>query len=296
MPDALGSSSNSRAMEPPMKPFLGGNNNSKLTQFDTTVERFEGNLSSNLEDSRKRSRAGLEQSAINDMVHFKRVALGPGLSFLFTVNKLTLNEEANDGGVPPRIDTYGRWLPPVYSAGFGPQSPGRIYRWTNDAAVKVAADCHYHDGQWLSKNAAPLAVYRKATMFYCNPFDQFLISNGDASTRDMATAPFPDNRWYPLTFINEGTLSRVDVAGEGLYLAVSGSATGSLWVHDLGLLSYANQTESSSTSGGLGGNLAIIIALVAFSCRTTHFDDILRDRAWHRHAWLGHSRASGRKI
>jgi hypothetical protein len=30
----------------------------------------------------------------------KRVALGPGLSFLFTIHELPLNEEASDVGVP----------------------------------------------------------------------------------------------------------------------------------------------------------------------------------------------------
>jgi hypothetical protein len=293
MPDALGSSLNSIAMESLMKPSSGGSNSSSLTELDSTVEQFEANLWNSLEDSRKRWKAGLEQSAINDMVHFKRVALGPGLSFLFAVNELPLNEDVSNGGVPPRTGAYGRWLPPISSNGFGPQSPGRMYRWTNGPAVKVAADCHYHDGQWLSKNAAPLAVYRKATMFYCNPWNQFLTATGDVSTRDMTKAPFPDDCWYPLTFRHSGTLSRVDVAGGEQYLAVSGSR----WIDHLGLRSYAPRNEPPLDPGGLSGNLALIIALVAFTCRARQFDDILRiDRAWHGHSWHGHYRASGRKI
>jgi hypothetical protein len=72
MPDALGSSSNSGAMQPLLKRSPGGNNNSNLTELHNTVEQFEANLWNNLEDSRKRLRAGLEQSAINDMVHFTK--------------------------------------------------------------------------------------------------------------------------------------------------------------------------------------------------------------------------------
>jgi hypothetical protein len=147
-----------------------------------------------------------------------------------------------------------------------------MYRWKDSGTVSTAADCHYYEGEWLSKNAAPLAVYRKATMFYCDPFNQFTTATGDASTRDMNKEQFPDDRWYPLTFRHSGTLSRVDVAGEEQYLAVNGSR----WIDHLGLSSYANQNESSPDSGGLSGNLALIIALVAFTCRPREFDEILR--------------------
>jgi hypothetical protein len=292
MPDGLGSSSNSQDMEPLMNPPPGGNNNSNLTEFDNTVEQFGVNVWNKLEESRKRSRAVLQQSAINDMVHFKRVAIGPGLSFLFAVNELPLNEEVSDGGVPPRTDRYGRWAPPISSKAFRAQRPGRLYRWKNGGTVSTAADCHYYEGEWLSKNATPLTVYRKATMFYCNPWYQFVIATGDVSTRDMNKGLFPDDRWWHLTFRHSGTLSRVDVRSEEQYLAVNGSQ----WLRDLGLTSNANYDESAPESGGLSGNLAIIIGLVAFTCRAAEFDDILQyDRAWHHRKWNGHLRPHGRK-
>lgn len=99
------------------------------------------------------------EALFEDIFHFKRVALAqlrppvvnlqvqwPPQSFLFVVNGLMLNEDYNDGGVMPRMDEEGRWLPPIYQAGFGRQNRGTIYRW-NGGKVSTATGYMWEIGR-----------------------------------------------------------------------------------------------------------------------------------------------------
>jgi hypothetical protein len=215
----------------------------------------------------------------------------PPTSFLFVVNGLPLNEDVDNGGVTPRVDAYGRWLPPLYQAGFGPKSQGTVFRWSN-GVISAPAGYQWADGYAYAPNGGALNYYRSITMFYCDPFNQFLIADGDASTRDIETAPWPGDRWYTVNFRHEDGLSRVDFAADEQCLAGNGAT----FIDDLGLSSYQSQDSAAPPSRGLAGNLAILIALVAFSCRSSHLRDaLIRDRAWHRYRWNGHTHPSGRE-
>jgi hypothetical protein len=212
-------------------------------------------------------------------------------SFLFVVNGLPLNEDVDNGGVIPRTDPYGRWLPPLYQAGFGTKSQGTVFRWRN-GVISAPAGYQWADGYAYAPNGGVLNYYRSTTIFFCNPWDQYLVADGDASTRDIATADFPGDRWYPVNFRNDDNLSRLDFASDEQYLAGNGAA----FIDHLGLTSYQSQDQDAPTSGGLAGNLAILIGLVAFSCRSRDLRDVLiNDRAWHRYRWNGHTHASGRE-
>jgi hypothetical protein len=128
-------------------------------------------------------------------------------------------------------------------------------------------------------------------MGYCNPWAHFLTATGDASTRHMALSADPDNRWWPLTFRHNGALSRVEEIGEEQYLA----GTRAAWIDDFGLGAYSNR--HAPASGGLSGNLAALVALIAFSCKPDQLDNVLiADRAWRHHRWRGHYRPDGRKL
>lgn len=123
----------------------------------------------------------------------------------------------------------------------------------------------------------------------------------------MDESPHPRNRWWPLTFEHEGSLvfneetgqesyfpgsiSRVQETGQQSYLAGSGA-----WTKDLGLGSYKD--EYTGPAGGLAGNLAIVLGLVAFSCKSRRLHDVLiQDRALRSGArWEGHNHSDGRKI
>jgi len=208
------------------------------------------------------------------------------------VNSIGVNEDPNAGGVAPRVDENGHWFPPVYRAGFNGQGSGTVYRWEN--GIVTQATGYYSDNsQGYAPNNVGLELYRGATMFYCNPFYQFFVADGDASTRDMPNAPVPLDRWYPINFRHHGTISRVDFAGDQPYLAGNGPE----FIRQLGLNSYRNQENEAPASGGLAGNLAILIALIAFSCGGSRDLEriLLDDRAWRRYEWRGHRRPAGRK-
>ncbi|TVY37326.1 hypothetical protein LSUB1_G004750 [Lachnellula subtilissima] len=211
----------------------------------------------------------------------------PVMSFLFTVNTLTLNEEPTNGGVAPRVDDHGRWLPPLYRAGFGQQIPGTVYRWENGVISQAIGYEWYRGAVWSSHGVTGL--HRANTLFYCNPFDQFLATEGNAIDRDMANSPVPNNRWYTLNFRHQSTLSRLDLGGPEPYLA--GPVPHS--INQLGLNSWYNPEPLAPPSSGLSGNLALLIALVAFSCRSERLDTVLRT-SWRHYEWRGHNHSNGR--
>ncbi len=203
----------------------------------------------------------------------------PPPSFLFAVDGLTLNEDYTNGGVTPRVDGDGLWLPPVYSAGFGGQNPGTIYRW-NGGDISTSG----------IPNASSLQLYKMTTMFWCNSFRQFVAAHGDATTRDIANEDL-EHQWHPINFHHEETLSRIDYAGE-LYL-VGNRATFS---PQLGLTSYESNEDDAPIAEGLAGDLAMLVALVAFSCKRRELSRVLiDDRAWSSYRWMGHNRSPGRK-
>jgi len=211
-------------------------------------------------------------------------------SFLFLVNELPINDDPDNGGVIPRTDEWGKWLPPLYSDGFGNQRPGTIFRWQN-GVVTLAEGCQWwNDKGWSPKNI-PLVPYRITTMFFCNPWIQYLTASGDASTRNIEGSDFPDGCWWPLTFEHDRKgLSRVNEGGEHASLA----GTGASWIKDLGLDTYKDRHRHAPKAAGLSGNLPTIIALMALTCQEGEFPDVLvNQRAWRDFRWKGHDREDG---
>ncbi|TVY34526.1 hypothetical protein LOCC1_G007809 [Lachnellula occidentalis] len=202
------------------------------------------------------------------------------VSFLFTVNRIVLNEEPSNRGVAPIFNDPGWWSPPIYQAGFASEFLGTLYRWQN-GVVTQATEYQWSQGAWWGPDGVA-GLYRANTMFYCNPFDQFLAAEGDASDKDMADAPCPSNLWLRLYFRHQSALSRLDLGGSEPYLA------GKTWsINQLGLNFWYNPNKRAPLSSGLAGNLALLIALVAFSCRYNRLDTILQT-SWRDHAWQPH--------
>jgi len=110
----------------------------------------------------------------------------------------------------------------------------------------------------------------------------------DATTQDMETAAPPDNRWYPLSFHNVNGVSRVMVALDDQYLA----GNRAWWIERLGLESYRSLERTRPVeANGLGGRIATILGLVAFSCRDANdLYTILTSRDWCRRLRV-HNRA-----
>jgi hypothetical protein len=215
----------------------------------------------------------------------------PSRSFLFAVNELPINDDPDVGGLAPRYNENNRWNPPLYRHGFGTQRLGVLYRW-EEGTISKAADCPVSGGTFRESSGSSnsLTIYRTQTLIWCNNFTQFLSVPGDASSVDVANTEAFGNRWWPPTFSYNGTLSRVTVSASEQYLASRRSA----WIIALGLESYVSRRATQY--GGLAGDLALVIGLVAFSCRCRDLDRILRqDRAWDRFRWRGHSREHGRE-
>jgi hypothetical protein len=202
------------------------------------------------------------------------------------VNELRINDDTRHGGVAPRYDEYGYWSPPTCRAGFGPSNQGRFYRWSNGVISPVGGNTQLGSDY--------LTPYRATSVFYCNPFYQFIAAIGDVSMRDMETAETPYDRWYRLRFRYDEALplSRLDIGGSEDYLV----GTEANWVNQLGLSSYVSTDPSAPIVHGLSGDLTLLIALIAFSCESRYFDRVLlQDNAWYRYHWRGHNRHDGRK-
>jgi hypothetical protein len=215
----------------------------------------------------------------------------PPRSFLFGINELQVNEDPSRGGVVPRHDEDGRWVPPIYSSGFYQQETGRLYRW-HEGTISLASSCPWIDGAFRvsDDNSRHLEGYKTSTLFWCNNFTQFKMATCDVTTFNMAGAVAPYNRWLPLTFQNEGTLSRLEASADECL-----ASRGTKWIGELGLASYESDMLPSRVDGGLAGDLATIVGLVAFSCEPKRLYDILQgDRAWHNYQWRGHDKSHGR--
>ncbi|RAL61606.1 hypothetical protein DID88_009644 [Monilinia fructigena] len=210
--------------------------------------------------------------------------------FLFNVNELHVNDDTDNGGVAPRANENGRWVPPLYRAGFLPQTPGRIFRWANGYIIDAGYDYQWFGGEgWTYSNNQRLQHYRSTTLFWCNEFTQWQMIEEDATTIDIATSDFPNNRWYPLAFQYDGTLSRLSASLEEQYLAGRDGA----WIGQLGLQTYRHRRNRPTT--GLAGNLATIVALVAFSCNDDRalYNALINDIAWQGQ-WMTHAAEHGR--
>jgi hypothetical protein len=226
-------------------------------------------------------------------------------SFLFIVTELPTNDDPDTpNSVPPRYVSQ-RWHPPITMRGFFDQQPGRVYRW-NDGVVSLAEGY-----EWTSRpigtppyaNGTIFAMdpdgetiwpeyFRAATVFYCNHFDKFFTTRGDAGTREIAVSVDAGDWWQPLTFFHDHDISYVDHAGDQEYLAVRNAP----WIEQLLPREYRRPHHGGPADGGLAGLLPIVIALVAFSCADAHelHRILIRERAWSGHRWRPHQRGTGR--
>lgn len=106
----------------------------------------------------------------------------------------------------------------------------------------------------------------------------------------------PQDEWQQLNFIAEDDvpgLSRIVDSGE-LHLF----GTGARWIKELGMSLYDEKHHYRlPKAAGLVGNLATLIAIIAFSCEEEDLGKVLlKDKAWHKGKWKGHRREHGREL
>jgi hypothetical protein len=154
-----------------------------------------------------------------------------------------------------------------------------VYRWENGV---ISHATEY--SSTITPGSTPLEEYRAITMFYNRGF---VLAEGDASIRDMIKQKYPRDRWFGLRFRHEKSLSRVDLTGDESYMAERPNIQ---LENSLGLGKYQNQHCSRGQNHGLNGNLAVVLALIAFSCRCEALDKVfMSDRSgWNNYQWKPH--------
>ncbi|KAH8805824.1 hypothetical protein F5884DRAFT_800741 [Xylogone sp. PMI_703] len=227
-------------------------------------------------------------------------------SFLFIVNELVTNDDPDaENSIPQNIVDGGRWRPPNFIQGFFPQRPGHVYRWRN-GDIELASSYQWHDDLVYGEDGTPLAngyilgprgqrpqYYESMTVFYCNQFDHFFATSGDATVSNRL--PGTENGWLPLTFEHRQhghqNISDVYLGAGQLHLQVRNAR----WIDQILPQVYCWPWDGP-TEGGLAGSLPLLIALIAFSCEDVNLEQILiHDHAWRHCIWHGHRRASGRR-
>lgn len=239
----------------------------------------------------------------------------PKTSFIFIVNELHVREH-DDGGPEPRYTKETQdWLPPQKKSGFWPQKFGTIYRFKdgvitrangygwNPVPIVANADdtVPYASGFVVKDNGdgtfKKLDYYNSASMMYCNNFLKFMAARGDVTARDIFEM---EDEWLPLMFDhNPNHVSYLRTAGQHKHLAAPGHKD---WLKQLLPVAYDYNTDIRRhkpvpKSGGLTGDLPLIIGLVAFSCMTPEeLDKVLREqRSWRNGRWHKHDYDRDRK-
>lgn len=144
----------------------------------------------------------------------------------------------------------------------------------------------FANGTIKSTMATPDPLYYSAaTVFFSNSWDNFFATNGDAGTRDIMDATEYREMWHPLYFHHHprNHASFIDFSAEHSHVAVRRAE----WIEELLPAPYARQRHEGPDSGGLGGLLPLIIALVAFSCADEDelHTVLTQDRSWQGTRW-----------
>lgn len=234
-------------------------------------------------------------------------------SFIFVVNEIFVREP-DDGGPEPRYTEESRdWLPPKEKGGFSEQKAGIIYRCKNGQITKAngygwnprpiatTADPVPYAGGFVVKDNGdgrftPLVYYNSASMMFCGNFLKFMAARGDVTARDIVRM---EDDWWPLMFDHHANyVSYLRTAGQHKQLAAPGHSE---WLKSLLPKAYDYDVDNREgraipKSGGLAGDLPLIIGLVAFSCSPGKLDSVLREaKSWRGDRWIKHAFPRDRK-
>ncbi|KAK0716421.1 hypothetical protein B0T21DRAFT_386732 [Apiosordaria backusii] len=205
-------------------------------------------------------------------------------SFLFVVNELNPNYEpssnvAFQGGGMLR----DQWLNPMPPERADEYRPGRG-----------------HEGQIVRVDAAgnitgrPV-VYRQASIFSCCSHLPVIVGPGDASlgnSRIMRQDLDSDTVFYwsllPICrWKADSNITYVTTEGRGGSFVVGRNPS---WVPSLVPQIYANP-GANVTSGGLSGDLSVLIGLMAFHGRRRRASEVFSSQRWHHNRWVGNQHA-----
>lgn len=194
--------------------------------------------------------------------------LSPQPPYIFRIDEIRENP-----GIAPRTTTSGHWLPSTirdynYRCGGGVSG---AYGFCDRERIRLLPPSSVHPQS--------LEHFKTFSVFYCAGFG-FWVLEGDA------TAPHPDSVWMPLRFeLGPDGSSYMTPTGHSETLLCQRSDQ--LWAHKLLPNIYHGPQTQDPGQGGLCGELAIFLALVALSMQPELLQQWLpwmfQGSRWHMH-------------
>jgi hypothetical protein len=239
----------------------------------------------------------------------------PAVSFMFTVNELCFDIEVDSR------DEYHHWVPPTHPLNYTYEIPGmpmqysdgnirplQGYQWFRDISghgTRTEGNLMYPDqsGEWASA-----VKYSACAVFACNPHLPIMVCPADPYLEDTRS------RWELLQVFHPRRLPGVSQVahedsrmpdGPGLKRYVAGTRPS--WMPSLVPSSYqAPSSADAPASRGLGGELAIVLGLMALTAEpdvtggnNTHNVFLSYEghpAKWRQQRWTSSSRPRGREF
>ncbi|OAG04774.1 uncharacterized protein CC84DRAFT_1218200 [Paraphaeosphaeria sporulosa] len=178
-------------------------------------------------------------------------------------------------------DRYGIWNPSTDSGG--------NERMNGHGATGMWWYCNGQNIQRLNVNAPPhgSSHFQTFSVFYCDGFG-FWVLRGDATSPPAAEA------WHPLSFDWDEHDYSAYLTNAGYQRTLRVQRNDQMWPRML--LPTTNQVPPVTTSqryGGLKGDLAIFLALIALSMDRPYVPHVL-PQMFAREAWTIHQHPHGR--
>ncbi|KAH6652537.1 hypothetical protein BKA67DRAFT_646615 [Truncatella angustata] len=192
------------------------------------------------------------------------------VNFLFVVNEYNLNPNH-----APAADRWGNIVPPETWEDYAEEHEGRVFRYCGGIVSTEETYTWHRPGLGLAGKIGfwqmgsdelgnPMEVfcalekYSDFSMFNCGPFLPTIYGAGDVSEDDGCF-----DGWRALHFSHVGGISQA--SPNGGYKYVAGQNAG--FIDVLLPKAYANADPNAPQSAGLGGQVGLVIGLMALSQR-----------------------------
>ncbi|KJZ73955.1 hypothetical protein HIM_06623 [Hirsutella minnesotensis 3608] len=223
-------------------------------------------------------------------------------SFLFVVNELRfytsdhcdIHRDMWLNVLPPRDNSEyaGEIASRVMRFQNGEVTEARGYQWYR-SEMRSEGSCFSQGGQWLQR-------YSHFAVFSCNPHLPLVVVPGDPLT----TSPGgPEQPMHALLFfhsscpelrgVSQATTLDGNTPWGGTPLKYVAGRDPS-WMPGLVPAAYANPRPGAPASRGLGGELPIVLGLMAFSGSPGRADEVYLGRSGHRGLWRDQAWAHNR--
>jgi hypothetical protein len=218
---------------------------------------------------------------------------------LFIVNEINLNLHHHKSA-----DQWGNNTPPETSEGFTQERVGNVLRYKNGTVSKAEGQYSWYRpqpgeegaiGYWVDQESdelgllpitdfQPLEVYSTSTVFACGPFLPFIHGSGDVTVDDSEAF----DGWHALHFLHDGAISRASSNGD--FKVLAGRDAG--FIDSLLPRAYRNTMAGAPHSAGLGGEIGLVIGLMALSQQPHGALDNALQHCWSGNQWTGHRHAN----